>query len=160
MSQHDYDVANADGPPVRPDINSLAEAIASLNGGASAPSVTFQFMLWADTTSGLLKIRNAANTDWVTVGTLASTNLGLAVLAANTFTGTQNFADNTLQRAKLLDYGETVNAIGSIGGGTQDIVLESGRSEEPTSELQSLMRTSYAVFCLTTQTPHNHTHTA
>src|SRR3546814_4424768 len=31
------------------------------------------------------------------------------------------------------------------------------RSEEPTSELQSLMRLSYAVFCLTQQTTHtNH----
>src|SRR3546814_5029107 len=31
------------------------------------------------------------------------------------------------------------------------------RSEEPTSELQSLMRTSYAVFCLKKKTNHNHT---
>src|SRR3546814_2762311 len=31
------------------------------------------------------------------------------------------------------------------------------RSEEPTSELQSLMRTSYAVFCLTKK--HTHTNT-
>src|SRR3546814_7020944 len=30
-----------------------------------------------------------------------------------------------------------------------------GRSEEHTSELQSLMRTSYAVFCLTKQTTQN-----
>src|SRR3546814_2449467 len=30
--------------------------------------------------------------------------------------------------------------------------LAAGRSEEHTSELQSLMRTSYAVFCLTQQT--------
>src|SRR3546814_5748450 len=38
-----------------------------------------------------------------------------------------------------------------------------GRSEEHTSELQSLMRISYAVFCLkkkkkTEQTPHNNAH--
>src|SRR3546814_9340320 len=34
-----------------------------------------------------------------------------------------------------------------------------GRSEEHTSELQSLMRISYPVFCLkTTNTRHNHTH--
>src|SRR3546814_2258538 len=37
--------------------------------------------------------------------------------------------------------------IGRVGG--NDIVFaELGRSEEHTSELQSLMRTSYAVFCL------------
>lgn len=39
-------------------------------------------MQWADTTTGLLKIRNASNTDWVTVGTLASTYLGLPSLAS------------------------------------------------------------------------------
>src|SRR3546814_8482909 len=32
------------------------------------------------------------------------------------------------------------------------------RSEEHTSELQSLMRISYAVFCLTNKKPSNHTH--
>src|SRR3546814_8620843 len=39
---------------------------------------------------------------------------------------------------------------------TEDL-LEGSRSEEHTSELQSLMRTSYAVFCLTekNQTPKN-----
>src|SRR3546814_6233852 len=31
---------------------------------------------------------------------------------------------------------------------------DGGRSEEHTSELQSLMRISYAVFCLKKQTPH------
>ena len=51
-----------------------------------------------------------------------------AVLGANTFAGTQNLADNTLQRANLLDYGEVTNAIGSIGGGTQDIDLVAGNS--------------------------------
>src|SRR3546814_5860791 len=33
----------------------------------------------------------------------------------------------------------------------------SARSEEHTSELQSLMRISYAVFCLKKKTPHLHT---
>jgi hypothetical protein len=35
----------------------------------------------------LLKIRNAANNDWVTIGTLASANLGLLSLAGGTLTG-------------------------------------------------------------------------
>src|SRR3546814_7122540 len=38
--------------------------------------------------------------------------------------------------------GQTVGT----GGGTEDRAM---RSEEPTSELQSLMRITYAVFCLT-----------
>jgi hypothetical protein len=40
--------------------------------------------------------------------------------------GTLNGADNTLTRVNLLDYGEKVNALGSIGGGTQDIDLTLG----------------------------------
>jgi hypothetical protein len=126
MAQHDFDIANADGATVRADLNALFEAIASKNSGSTTPSVTFPFMWWADTNTGILKLRNSANTDWITIGTLASAGLGLASLDANTFTGVQNFADNTAQRARLLDYAETVNAIGSIGGGTQDIDLESG----------------------------------
>lgn len=47
-------------------------------------------------------------------------------LSGGTLSGTVNFADNTLQRPKILDYGLSVNAIGSIGGGTQDIDLTLG----------------------------------
>src|SRR3546814_5955292 len=38
------------------------------------------------------------------------------------------------------------------GGGGAEAVLEDRRSEEPTSELQSLMRSSSAVFCLKKKT--------
>lgn len=77
MAQHDYNIANADGASVRADLNNALSAGVSLNSGASAPSTTFAYMLWADTTTGLLKIRNAADSAWITVGTLASANLGL-----------------------------------------------------------------------------------
>src|SRR3546814_8384667 len=40
--------------------------------------------------------------------------------------------------------------------GGRDLDLLPGRSEEHTSELQSLMRISYAVFCLKKKTYHNH----
>src|SRR3546814_6526035 len=44
-------------------------------------------------------------------------------------------------------------------GTSQEGLLTDGRSEEHTSELQSLMRISYAVFCLKKKTYHKHTHT-
>ena len=47
----------------------------------------YAYQWWADTTTGLLKIRNAANSSWVTIGTLASANLGLLPLAGGTMTG-------------------------------------------------------------------------
>lgn len=47
-------------------------------------------------------------------------------LAGGTMSGELVAADQLVTRPVLKDYGETVNAIGSIGGGTQDIDLESG----------------------------------
>ena len=94
MAQHDYSIANDSGANVRSDLNNALAAIVSLNSGASSPTSTFAFQLWADTTTGLLKIRNAANSAWVTVGTLADTNLGLATLASPSFTGTVTSAGN------------------------------------------------------------------
>ncbi|WP_291808238.1 phage tail protein [Limnobacter sp.] len=44
-------------------------------------------MWWADTSNDALKIRNAADDGFVTVGTLSATNFGLATLASPTFTG-------------------------------------------------------------------------
>src|SRR3546814_3174314 len=41
-----------------------------------------------------------------------------------------------------------------------DGLIRAIRSEEHTSELQSLMRISYAVFCLKKKTQQTHTHTA
>lgn len=87
MSQHDYAIANDTGANVRADLNLALAAILSMNSGASAPSTTTAYMLWADTTTGLLKQRNAADSAWITLGTMASANLGLLALAGGTMTG-------------------------------------------------------------------------
>ena len=87
MAQHDYDIANGTGAAVRTDINNVLDAVVSQNSGSSAPSTTFSYQYWADTTAGLLKIRNGANNAWVTVGALDAANLGLATLASPALTG-------------------------------------------------------------------------
>lgn len=84
MAQHDYDIANGTGAAVRADINAALTAVLTTNSGGSAPTTTQAYMLWADTTSGLLKLRNAANNGWVTVGTMATPNLGLALVTGGT----------------------------------------------------------------------------
>lgn len=94
MAQHDYVIANASGAAVRADLNNALSAIVSNNSGASAPATTYAYMPWADTTTGLLKLRNAANTDWVTVGTLATANLGLLVAPAAAGTADQVVGTN------------------------------------------------------------------
>jgi hypothetical protein len=65
MAQHDYDLANQSGSSFRTDLNNCLDAIQSTNSGSSAPSSTVAFQLWADSNTGILKIRNAANDDWV-----------------------------------------------------------------------------------------------
>lgn len=72
MATHDYDLANAAGAAFRSDLNNALSAIVSNNSSASAPSPTFAYMWWYDTTNGVLKRRNAANSGWMTVGPAAS----------------------------------------------------------------------------------------
>lgn len=72
MTQASIVIANASGAAVRSAINSANEAITTLQSGASAPSTTYPFMLWADTANDLLKQRNAANSAWITKGTLSA----------------------------------------------------------------------------------------
>lgn len=61
----------------------------------------------------------------------ARTNLGIdlslyLLLAGGTLSGNLTLADNQIIRPLIKDYGEIVNAIGSTGGGTQDIDLTLG----------------------------------
>jgi hypothetical protein len=155
VAQHDYVIANGTGAAVRSDLNGALAAIATINSGATAPTTTYAFQLWADTTTGLLKIRNAANSAFVTVGTLASTNLGLASLAGATFTGNVILGTTTAlelpdgttaQRPGspvngMIRYNTTLNqfegykasAWGAIGGGatggsSDDIFYENGQT--------------------------------
>ena len=88
MAQHDYDIGNQSGSAFRSDLNNALAAIVSVNSGSSDPAVMYAYQLYADTTNNLLKQRNAGNSGWVTIGTLGTTNLGLAALASPTFTGT------------------------------------------------------------------------
>lgn len=92
MAQHDYSLSNQSGAAFRADLNNALAAIATQNSGATESTTLYAYQWWADTTTGLLKIRNAANSAWITVGTLASANLGLATLASPSFTGTATFA--------------------------------------------------------------------
>jgi hypothetical protein len=87
VATHDFIISNGTGASVRSDLNGALAAIATNNSSATAPATTYAYQWWADTTTGLLKQRNAANSAFVTIGTLASTNLGLASLAGATFTG-------------------------------------------------------------------------
>jgi|CXWL01.1.fsa_nt_gi hypothetical protein len=131
MSQTwDIDTIVPASTPPSSDIQKMIDgfnALRSCFSGATEPASADQvaYMLWADTTAGLLKIRNAANSAWVTVGTLAATNLGLLSLAGGNLTGGVNAAKTTVASAttpdifattvgNLIDYTGTATCTGFV----------------------------------------------
>ena len=69
MAQHDYTINNQTFPSYRTDHNNSLSAIATNNSGATEPSTTYAYQWWYDTNSNALKIRNADNDAWITIGT-------------------------------------------------------------------------------------------
>lgn len=67
MAQHDYSIANQSGAAFRSDLNNALSAIVTQNSGATAPSTTYAYQSWADTTTGVMKMRNGANSAWITL---------------------------------------------------------------------------------------------
>ena len=110
MATHDYVIANGTGSAVRSDLNNALAAIVSNNSASSEPSTKYAFQFWADTNTGLLKQRNAANNAWIEIGTLASANLGLAKSASPTFTG-DVFFDNATNAGKDILWDESDNSL-------------------------------------------------
>ena len=84
----DYSLSNQSGSSFRSELNTILAAIQTLNSGSSAPSNLVAHMLFLDTSStpAVLKIRNAANDGFISLGT-ASTNFGLVSASGATFTG-------------------------------------------------------------------------
>ena len=88
MANHDYVIANQTGANTRSDLNNLFQAIVSQNSSSSEPATKYAYMLWADTTSGVLKVRNSANNAWLSVYSLTTgANTGSLPLAGGTMTG-------------------------------------------------------------------------
>jgi hypothetical protein len=145
MAQHDYIIANQSGAAFRSDLNNGLAAIVSQNSGAAQPSTTYAYQWWADTTTGLLKLRNAANNAWITVGTLADANLGLLSLAGGTLTGALLADDsgtaalpaiafdgdtNTgIFRAGADQLGIATNGVERVEFGTTEVVFNDGGAD-------------------------------
>jgi formylmethanofuran dehydrogenase subunit A len=76
MSQNTLVIVDGTGLEVLGYINDALNTLVTTNSGSAAPATTYAYMLWADTTANQLKMRNAANTDWIVLGAL-SANFGL-----------------------------------------------------------------------------------
>ena len=92
-----YNLPNIDrGSAARSKLNSIFEAVKTQNSGSSEPASPSAFMLWADSATDYLKIRNEANTNWNIIGKLNSEGLVL------TSAGNPNGAITGLYEGQLL----------------------------------------------------------
>ena len=116
----DYNIANASGASVRSDLNAVFDAIKTLNSGGSDPSNTAAFMPYVDTAdSNNLKIRNAANNAFVTIGSVDSANLGLLPRAGGTMTGAILADDSAGASAPAIAFdGDADTGIFRVGANT------------------------------------------
>jgi len=74
MSQHDFNIANQGFPAFRTDLNNGLTALATNSSGATAPSTTYAYQWWYDTTTDILKMRNADNDAWINFATFDQVN--------------------------------------------------------------------------------------
>ena len=74
------------------------------------------------TTAGLITANGGISTTTVSASAAITANGGI------TLGGAISGADQTVSRVNLKDYGEVTNAIGSVGGGTQDIDVALGNN--------------------------------
>ena len=115
MAQHDYNLINQSGANFRADLNNALSAIATNNSGTSEPSTTFGYEWWIDEANGVLKIRNSANSAWITTGLSLTTN--------NTFTGdiTGNAATATILATARTINGVSFNGSANISFNTNSV---------------------------------------
>ena len=113
--QHDYNLINQSGADFRADLNNALSAIATNNSGTSEPSTTFGYEWWIDEANGVLKIRNSANSAWITTGLSLTTN--------NTFTGdiTGNAATATILATARTINGVSFNGSANISFNTDSV---------------------------------------
>ena len=163
----DYSIANGTGAAVRTALNNVFAAIQSLNSGSADPSGTqVAFQLSVNTTSNLLKLRNASNNGYIEIGNVTQANLGLMPVAGGTFTGKviHNYTSSltvpsgtTAQRdgspaVGMFRHNSTLNQFegynngawgaigggaGATGGGTDEVFFESDQTATTSYTLSS-----------------------
>jgi hypothetical protein len=80
MSQHDFDIDNATAAAARVDINLALKALGSLSSGTAAPATTYANMMWYDTATNWLWVRNEANSAWIRFAYLDQTTNQIALV--------------------------------------------------------------------------------
>jgi hypothetical protein len=133
VATHDYVIANGTGAAVRSDLNGALAAIVSNNSSASEPSPTYAYMWWADTTTGLLKLRNSANSAWITLFQLDGEWTTLAVengtAAAPSIYFKDSGTDTGLFSPGADQVGIATAGVERIKFGTSEVVFNDGGAD-------------------------------
>ena len=70
--QSDFILDNQTGAQFRADLNNALEAMAGFSSGSTAPTTTYAYQYWADTTNNVLKQRDGSNAGWIVRGKLTT----------------------------------------------------------------------------------------
>ena len=122
MAQHDYVIANGTGAAVRSDLNNGLSAIVTQNSGATEPATTYAFMRWADTTAGVMKMRNSANNAWITLYQLDGEWTNIAFENGTAAAPSIYFKDSGTDTGF---YSPGANQVGISTGGTARLTIDS-----------------------------------
>ena len=126
-SGNNFEPDNGTGAQVRTAIKDIFGALRTLNAGSGDPSGAANVAAYQphiDTNTNLLKISNANNNGFITLGNISETNFGHADLSGATFTGP---IINNYTSALRLPVGTTAQRPGSPAAG--DIRFNSTTTE-------------------------------
>ena len=127
---------NGTGLAVRTALKDILESLRTVNSAAGDPSGAANlaaFQLHINTDSNLLKIRNAANSDFIELGNVSQTNFGFLSAAGGTMTGAFLADDAGTASAPALSFdGDTdlglfrksANVLGFSGSGTEQMIFD------------------------------------
>jgi hypothetical protein len=124
--QADFIVSNGTGAAVRSDLNVQFAAIVSNNSGATEPATMYAYQWWADTTAGLLKLRNSANNAWITLRELDGTLLMEDGTAAAPGLSFASDPDSGIFRGGANELGIATNGVERVEFGTSEVVFNDG----------------------------------
>ena len=128
-SSSNFSPDNGTGAVVRTAMKDIFESLRTINSASGDPSGTANLAAYQphiDSDTNLLKIRNSANSAFITIGNVSQTNLGLLPLTGGTLTGVLGLS-NASASAPSVHFGDSTtglfrkgsNQLGLTFGGTE-----------------------------------------
>ena len=133
-SSSNFSPDNGTGLAVRTALKDILESLRTVNSASGDPSGSANlaaYQLHIDSDTNLLKIRNSANSDFVTLGNVSQTNLGLLPSSGGTLSGVLAASAGSAS-APSLHFGDSTtgifktgtNQLGLTFAGTEKIILD------------------------------------